>query len=286
MPSEAPSTTPGGLDYVNSFALYPFLSGLALCFAVSLTLFVGCWVAALFIGRFNIVDVVWGLAFVAIAVTSLLWSAGHEGQDWRRFLVLALVCVWGLRLAAYIAIRSRGKGEDPRYDDLLGSGPERSRRALVVVFVLQAVVAWVISLPVQAAMFIRTGWAWTAPVGVAIWLVGVFFETVGDAQLNAFRNEPSNRGKVMDRGLWRYTRHPNYFGDACVWTGLWLVAAGQWIGALTFFSPVLMAWFLSFKTGKPLLERHMAATKPGYAEYMKRTSGFFPLPPKRVQGSL
>jgi steroid 5-alpha reductase family enzyme len=265
---------------VSSFAVHPFLTGLALTFGVSLTLFVISWLVAVRIGRFNVVDVVWGLSFVAVAVTSFVWSAGHDTTEWRRILVLDLVAIWGGRLSVYIAARSRGKGEDPRYDAMLGDGPHRARRALTTVFVLQAVVAWFISLPVQAAMYIRSGWSALAFIGAAVWLVGVFFETVGDAQMGAFRRNPANKGTVMDRGLWRYTRHPNYFGDATVWAGLYLIAAEHWIGALTIASPVLMAWFLSFKTGKPLLEKQMAETKPGYADYIKRTSGFFPLPPK------
>src|SRR5262249_10321530 len=154
--------------------------------------------------------------------------------------------------------------------------PGRALRALGMVFILQAVISWFISLPVQAAMYVRSGWSPLAWVGVAVWAIGLYFEAVGDAQMNEFRNDPANKGQVMDRGLWRYTRHPNYFGDATVWAGLWLVAAQHWIGVLTFASPALMAWFLMFKSGKPLLEKYMARTKPGYADYMARTSGFFP----------
>jgi len=264
---------------VTSFAVHPFLTGLALTFGVSMALFVLSWLVAVGVGRYNVVDVVWGSSFIATAVTSFLWSAGH-GDEWRRILVLDLVVIWGGRLSVYIGVRSHGKGEDPRYDEMLGDGPKKALRALGMVFVLQAVVAWFISLPLQAAMYIRSGWSVLAFVGAAVWLVGMFFETVGDAQMGAFRNDPANKGQVMDRGLWRYTRHPNYFGDATVWAGLYLIAAEHWIGALTIASPVLMAWFLSFKTGKPLLEKQMAATKPGYADYIKRTSGFFPLPPK------
>jgi steroid 5-alpha reductase family enzyme len=266
---------------VSSFAVHPFLTGLALTFGVSLVLFVLSWLVAVKIGRFNVVDVVWGLSFVAIAITSAFWSAGH-GVEWRRTLVLVLVAVWGLRLSGYIGIRSIGKGEDPRYDAMLGDGPNRARKAFGMVFVLQAVISWFISLPLQAAMYIRSGWSFLAWVGLAVWLVGLFFESVGDAQMSAFRRDPANKGQVMDRGLWRYSRHPNYFGDATVWAGIFLIAAEHWIGALTFASPALMAWFLSFKTGKPLLEKQMARTKPGYAAYMERTSGFFPLPPKKA----
>jgi steroid 5-alpha reductase family enzyme len=266
---------------VTSFAVHPFLTGLALTFGVSLGLFVLAWLVALRLGRYNVVDVVWGASFVAIALASFAWSAGHGVPTWRRVLVLALVTIWGARLSIYIGLRSRGKGEDPRYEEMLGTGPNVALRALGIVFLLQAVVAWFISLPVQAAMYIRSGWTFLAVIGVAVWAVGMFFETVGDAQMNAFRGDPANKGQVMDRGLWRYTRHPNYFGDATVWAGLYLIAAESWVGALTIASPVLMAWFLSFKTGKPLLEKQMARTKPGYADYMARTSGFFPRPPRR-----
>ncbi len=265
---------------MTSVAVHPFLTGLALTLAVSLALFVVSWLVAVRVGRFNVVDIVWGMSFIVTATVSFFWSAGHDASTWRRVLVLVLVTVWGGRLSGYIAIRSRGKGEDPRYTAMLGDRPHRALRALGSVFVLQAIVAWFISLPVQAAMYIRSGWVPLAYLGVAVWAVGVFFESVGDAQMAAFRNDPANTGTVMDRGLWRYTRHPNYFGDATVWAGLWLIAAEHWIGALTIASPVLMAWFLSFKTGKPLLEKQMAESKPGYADYMARTSGFFPLPPR------
>ena len=166
---------------------------------------------------------------------------------------------------------------------MLGDGPHRARRALTTVFVLQAVVAWFISLPVQAAMYIRSGWSALAFVGAAVWLVGVFFETVGDAQMGAFRRNPANKGTVMDRGLWRYTRHPNYFGDATVWAGLYLIAAEHWIGALTIASPVLMAWFLSFKTGKPLLEKQMAETKPGVRRLHQANQRVLPAPAEVVR---
>jgi steroid 5-alpha reductase family enzyme len=267
---------------VSSFAVEPFLTGLGVTAAVSLVLFVGSWLVALVVGRFNIVDVVWGLSFIAIAATSYAWSAGHGADHWRRLLVLDLVLIWGARLAVYLGLRSIGKGEDPRYEAMLRDSSRPALRALGMVFVLQAGVAWIISLPVQAVMYIRSGWTVLAVVGVAVWVVGLLFEAVGDWQLSTFRNDPANDGQVMDRGLWRYSRHPNYFGDAAVWTGLWLIAAEHWIGAVMIGSPALMAWFLSFKTGKPLLEKHLARARPGYADYMRRTSGFFPLPPKKV----
>src|SRR6185312_10702217 len=118
-------------------------------------------------------------------------------------------------------------------------------------------------------------------VGVALWLLGFTFEAVGDRQLDRFRADPANRGRVLETGLWRYSRHPNYFGDACVWWGLYALAALAWPGPLTVLSPLLMTWLLTAKTGKPLLERHLTGRRPGYADYVARTSGFVPWPPRR-----
>lgn len=270
---------------MSSFITHTFFTGLPLTLGVDLAVFVLCWAIALLVGRFNVVDVVWGLSFVAIAVTSYGWTGGHGVPEWRRLLILAMVAVWGVRLSGYIGWRSRGKGEDPRYDDLLGQpsdGKSRALRALGIVFVLQAIISWVVSMPVQVAMAERSSVTALTWIGVAVWAIGLFFESVGDAQLAAFRGDPGNRGKVLDTGLWHYTRHPNYFGDATVWAGLWLVACGHWAGLLTAFSPVLMTWFLFFKTGKPLLEKSMSQRRPDYADYVRRTSGFLPLPPKRA----
>jgi steroid 5-alpha reductase family enzyme len=267
---------------VSDFAAGAFGTGLAVTLALLVVGFVATWLLALRVGRFNVVDVTWGLAFGAVAAFTFAWSSGHDTDSTRRVLVLVLTAAWGLRLATYIGLRSRGHGEDPRYAAMLSRARgSRATYALVAVFLVQAGIAWFVSLPVQVAMFERSrvnvvGW-----LGVALWCVGLFFEAVGDAQLAAFKRNPANHGLVMDRGLWRYTRHPNYFGDACVWAGLWLIAAQQWPGLLTVLSPVTMYYFLSRKTGKPMLERALAKTKPGYADYVRRTSGFFPLPPRR-----
>ncbi len=140
---------------------------------------------------------------------------------------------------------------------------------------------WLVSLPVQVTSFAPDSLGWVAWIGVALWGVGLFFETVGDAQLTRFRNDPASKGQVLDTGLWRYTRHPNYFGDACVWWGIFLVAASAWPGVLTVFSPLVMTYLLTMGSGKPLLEKGMGSRRPGYDDYVARTSGFFPLPPKR-----
>jgi steroid 5-alpha reductase family enzyme len=266
---------------VTSVAVHPFLTGLALTLAVSLALFVVSWLVAVRVGRFNVVDIVWGMSFIVTAIVSFFWSAGHDASTSRRVLILVLVTVWGGRLSGYIAIRSRGKGEDPRYTAMLGDRPHRALRALGSVFVLQAIVAWFISLPVQAAMYIQSGWVPLAYLGVAVWAVGVFFESVGDAQMAAFRNDPANTGTVMDRGLWRYTRHPNYFGDFCVWWGVWLVAltaAGTWWTAI---GPLVMTVLLMRVSGAARLERDIGDRRPKYADYIRRTSAFFPRPPQR-----
>jgi steroid 5-alpha reductase family enzyme len=258
------------------------IAGLAGCLAVALIGFVAAWFVGRRIGRYNVVDVVWGFAFVAITSTALAWARGHQGIDnARQWLVLALVAVWGIRLSTYITVRGRGHGEDPRYAALLARATgSRDVYALTRIFLLQAVVAWFVSLPVQVAMYERSRLGPLAVVGAALWAVGLGFEAGGDAQLAAFKRDPRNAGRVMDRGLWRYTRHPNYFGEACLWTGLYLLAAQQWIGAVTILSPVAMVYFVAAKTGKPVLERTLLKTKPGYADYVSRTSGFVPLPPR------
>jgi len=229
-------------------------------------------------GRVSVVDVTWGLALAAVALVSALLGTA---PDWRRWLLVALVAAWGLRLSWHIFRRAvpsdgQGHGEDPRYTELL-----RSKRGgpLVRVWIPQGAAIWLVSLPVQASAVAGDGVNLVVGVGVVVWLVGVTFESVGDAQLAAYKKDPQ-RGPVMDRGLWHFTRHPNYFGDACVWWGLWLICASAWPGVLTVLSPVAMTYFLVFATGARLLEETMMK-RPGYPEYAARTSMFVPLPPRR-----
>jgi steroid 5-alpha reductase family enzyme len=267
---------------LNGFAAHWFLTGLAVTAGVNAVLFLATWVVGRLVGRWNVVDTTWGLSFAVIATTSFLWSAQAPDVDMlRRVLGLALTLAWSLRLAGFIGIRSRGKGEDPRYAAIFEKAKGNPAVfALAVVFGPQAFLSWFVSLPVQIAMYERSAAGILTWVGAAVWAVGVFFEAVGDAQMSAFRKNPDLKGQVMDGGLWHYTRHPNYFGDASVWTGLFLIAAQQWPGFLTVLSPFAMIYFLYFKSGKGLLEKSMAESKPGYAEYMERTSGFIPLPPR------
>jgi steroid 5-alpha reductase family enzyme len=240
----------------------------------------GTFLVALRLGRHAVVDVAWGLGFAAIAVAAFLASEG-EGDGFISGFALVLTVIWGVRLAAHIGLRSRGHGEDPRYVELLAKAPGNPQLfALRRIYLTQGLVMWFVSLPVQVAMFEQGEANWVTWTGVLLWIVGFTFETVGDLQLTRFRNDPATKGEVLDTGLWRYTRHPNYFGDACVWWGLSLIAFSSWPGILTILSPLLMTWLLAKGTGKPLLEKDMSSRRPGYADYVRRTSGFVPLPPK------
>ncbi|MGD9960007.1 DUF1295 domain-containing protein [Nocardioides sp.] len=227
------------------------------------------------VGRIAVVDVTWGLGFVVIALVCAVAGVGD-----RRWLLLALVAVWGLRLAWHIRKRAVGHGEDPRYAELIGD--DGFAVAIRKVFVVQGLALWFISLPLQVGATVAVAWWPLVWVGLAVSVVGIGFETIGDAQLAAYKKDP-HRPQVMDQGLWRYTRHPNYFGDACVWWGLWLaggLASGWLPGLLTVLAPVGMTYFLVFATGARLLERTMMQ-RPGYPEYAERTSMFVPLPPRR-----
>jgi len=261
------------------FAAGDFWAALPVTLLAVAVLMLATFAVAATTGRQVVVDVVWGFGFVVVAVTAL--AVAHASA--RGWLAAALTAAWGLRLAVHIGLRSRGAGEDPRYEELMAKATgNKHLYALRKVFLTQGVVMWFVSLPVQVAMFETGAPGPVAWLGVVVWAVGLFFEGVGDWQLTRFRNDPASRGKVLDSGLWRYTRHPNYFGDACVWWGLWLLAADAGLpGLLTVLSPVLMTWFLARGTGKPLLEKGMAERRPGYADYVARTSGFFPRPPRR-----
>ena len=230
------------------------------------------------IGRYNVVDVTWGASFVAVAAVA---AAVGTGDLFRRLLLLALVAVWGLRLAWHMVGKSAGNGEDPRYDSLL-KGDFSAVNVLRRIFLIQAVAAWFISLPIQLSASLGPTPTALLPVlvlGVAVWVLGVLFEAVGDHQLKAFKADPANNGIIMDRGLWAWTRHPNYFGDAAVWWGLWLISITGLLSLSTVLSPVAMSYFLVYATGARLTEKIMA-DRPGFAEYCARTSFFVPRPPK------
>lgn len=252
---------------------------LALSAVAVLVLLVGTWVVSLRVRDVSIVDPVWGLAFAVVGVVSAL--AGDGDPD-RRLLLAVLVGLWGLRLFGYLAWRkARERGEDPRYVALREKHGDRFPViALRTVFLLQGALVLVVSLPVTTAAGQDAGLDGLAVAGVVLWAVGLVFEAVGDAQLARFKADPASKGQVMDRGLWRYTRHPNYFGDFCVWWGLFLVALTAGAVWWTVVGPLVMSVLLLRVSGKGLLERDIAERRPGYADYVARTSGFVPLPPR------
>jgi steroid 5-alpha reductase family enzyme len=206
------------------------------------------YIASRIAGRHSVIDATWGLLFVTVAVVSFIASAGY-GDDLRRWLLLAMTAVWGLRLAGHIARRAHGKGEDPRYDALLDKAKgNRELYAFVMIYLLQGALAFVIAAPLMVGSYEP------APVRPLAW-IGV--------------------------GLWRYTRHPNYFGDACVWWGLFLVAADALPGVVTVFAPVIMTLLLTVGSGVRILEKGMSR-RAGWADYAARTSMFVPLPPRKT----
>lgn len=242
------------------------------------------------LGKVAVVDVAWGLGFVAVAVVAAVVGFGADDADWRRFLVLAMVALWGGRLAWHVrsrAIGDHGGKEDPRYTDMLGGSLAEVGMATALrrVFLVQGVAQWFIALPVAVGGVLATDYPVVVAVGVVVWLVGLFFETVGDRQLAAYKKIPkAERPVVMDTGLWALTRHPNYFGDACVWWGLWLTAglAAGWVAGLcTVLCPLAMTLFIRNVTGAKLLEKTMMQ-RPGYPAYAARVPMFFPrLVPRR-----
>jgi steroid 5-alpha reductase family enzyme len=253
------------------------LLGLNLGLAAGLMVVVWLW--SLRLRDVSIVDIVWGLAGALMALSSFLMA---DGAPPRKFLITAMTVIWGCRLALHIGLRKSGKGEDFRYAAMRAERPDTfPRRSLVTVFLFQAFLIWVISMPAQVAQLHPEprGLTILDLLGLGIWAVGFAFEALSDRQLRAFLADPANRGKVMDKGLWRFSRHPNYFGDSLIWWGIFLVAAATPGGWMTLFSPLLMTIFLMRISGVPLLEQALAERREGYREYMERTSSFFPWRP-------
>lgn len=245
-------------------------------------LMLAMWALSLRLRDASIVDIVWGFGFVMVAWVA---RAVADGVPARQNLLVALTTIWGLRLAVYLFWRNHGKGEDYRYRSMRKHYGERwTFVSLYLVFGMQGALMFVVSLPVQLGQMpdTPTGLGLLAYAGIALWIVGFAFETVGDIQLARFKADPANKGLVMDRGLWRFTRHPNYFGDFCVWWGLFLIAAETRLGLLSVIGPIAMSILLLRVSGVAMLERTIGRRRPGYAEYVARTSAFFPRPPKRV----
>jgi steroid 5-alpha reductase family enzyme len=245
--------------------------------AVTAALMFLVWLVSIKLRDVSIVDVFWGLGFVVIAWLSFFLTGENTV---RKTLLVLLTSIWGLRLSLYLARRKFGTPEDYRYQAMRASiGPQFWLVSLFLVFGLQGIIMNVVALPVVAGQLDTSPTGFWAVLGVALWTVGLLFEAVGDYQLARFKADANNRGKVLDRGLWRYTRHPNYFGDFLVWWGIFFAAQGQgsWWTAI---GPLLMSILLLRISGVALLERSLTNTKEGYADYMARTSAFFPWPPQ------
>ena len=247
---------------------------------VVLVYVVPIWAASVPLRDVSIIDAFWGLGFV---VLGWAWALAVGDTGPRRVLVLTMVTVWGLRLSAYLAWRNHGEPEDRRYAAMRARHPETfAWRSLVTVFLLQGFLIWVVSAPLLAAQRApEEPLGWLDALGFLVWLTGLFFETVGDFQLARFKARCSDAGAVLSSGLWRYTRHPNYFGDFLVWWGLWLVAAaagGWW----TVYAPAVMSALLWKFSGVGLLEEDLVDSKPGYRDYVQRTNAFFPGAPKKA----
>jgi steroid 5-alpha reductase family enzyme len=227
----------------------------------------------------GLVDVFWPVFFLAAGI---VYAALAEGISARTLIVLVLLHAWGIRLAVHLARRNWRAPEDRRYREMRERHqPHFAWRSLYLVFGLQAVLAWLISAPLYAAMASDAPLNAIDLLGVLLAVFGIAFETAADAQLAAFKADPGNRGKVMDRGLWRYTRHPNYFGEFCVWWGFWLLALAAG-GAWTVFAPLLITFLLLRVSGVTLLEKDMAERRPAYRDYQQRTNAFFPGPPRHA----
>jgi steroid 5-alpha reductase family enzyme len=249
----------------------------AVCFLI-------LWRIAVALKDVSFVDSYWGLGMVVLAWASFLQTGSATP---RKLALVGLCTAWGLRLGGYLLWRWRSHGPDRRYVTMLGQAQSErgwgfAKASLLLVFALQAPLQFIVCLPVQLGQ-VGAGPGALTPLGwsgLSLGLIGLVFETVGDWQLSRFKADPANQGRVMDKGLWRYTRHPNYFGDACVWWGLYLVAAESLPGLMALPGPILLTFTLIRWSGVPTVEGRLRRTRPGYEDYVRRTSGFVPWPPK------
>ncbi|MCH2201487.1 MAG: DUF1295 domain-containing protein [Fuerstiella sp.] len=270
------------------------------------TLMIMTWIISMYLKDASVVDLIWGSGFVLISWTAFLTAA--DSDNW---LLPVLTSIWGLRLSCYLAWRNHGQAEDYRYQAMRKRhGEAFPMVSLLTVFGLQGVIMWIVSLPLQAgaitidsvlsggtvlqessaplqwgSITTDSGWHWLRVPGVTLWAIGLFFETVGDWQLARFKANPDSSGQVLETGLWRFTRHPNYFGDFLVWWGLYFVAvsaSGAW---WTVIGPVVMSLFLMRISGVTLLEKTLKKTKPQYVDYISRTNAFFPGLPRGTHTS-
>ena len=260
--------TPAGFDFATWFSALPFLIG-----AATIT-----WLISLPLRNVSIVDSLWSLM---LFMSGVIYALNSDPRAPRLSLVLWLLALWAARLALHITRRNAGKGEDRRHRQLRERHqPGFAVKSLYLVFWLQALMAWVISLPLLGAFAGNQPIGLLDYAGIALWCLGMAFEAVADSQLARFANDPANAGRVMDRGLWKYSRHPNYFGECCVWWGFYCLAlsAGAWWAVA---GPLLLAFLLLQVSGVRPMERDIGNRRPRYADYVLKTNAFFPRPPRK-----
>ena len=242
------------------------------------------WILSLFKKDASIADIFWGLGFIQVAWITFFLS---NGEGLRRFIVLFMITLWGLRLSIHLFVRNFGQGEDPRYRNMRSTHGKNFRIvSLFTVFLLQGFILWIISLANQLAMFVRSPvhLTWLDALGIMIWGVGFVLESIADKQLLSFKSDPANKGKVLDTGLWNYSRHPNYFGEMLIWWGFYIIALNHAGNAWVILSPVLITLLLLKVSGVSLMEKNITETRPDYLNYMKRTNAFFPWFPQKKGG--
>ena len=257
---------------------------LLLNFAVAIGAVLFLWLISIPLRDVSIIDMVFA-GIMCLILAHSAWYAGSLGGADQ--LLLAIVALWALRVTAHLVRRNWGHGEDPRYTKLrswVATDRAFYWLSLRKVFLLQGVVLWFATLPAQVAILLPEPMAPTLVtwLGAAVALSGLVIETVADIQLTAFRADASKKGTVLDTGLWRYSRHPNYFGELCVWWGVFLMACANPLALVTVVGPLVYSHLIVNVTGQATLDKKLAREKPGYAEYMARTSGLVPLPPRRT----
>lgn len=262
------------------------LAALGLNLVLLVVIMIILWFISVRIRDVSFIDAFWayGMAIMASAAFSQADDPGPLA-----YMIWALTALWGIRLGTHLFLRWRKDGLDPRYAKIMGHAMDKqgmsfAKAALLKAWALQIPLLFVVCLPAQLGILLANSSeiGIVGVIGAAIALIGIAFETIGDMQLKTFRANPANKGKVLDSGLWKYTRHPNYFGDFCAWWGIWLVAAQTgWPVWAAVAGPLFLSFTLMKWSGAPLLEKSLKKNRPDYVDYIDRTSGFFPMPPKR-----
>jgi len=262
------------------------LTALGLNFALLVGIMLILWLISVRIRDVSFIDAFWAYGMAIMASASFMQS---ENPGSLAYIIWALTALWGIRLGTHLFLRWRKEGVDPRYKKIMGRAMDKqgmsfAKAALLKAWVTQIPLLFIVCLPAQLGILLA-GADSPGPVaiiGTVIAVVGITFETIGDMQLKAFRSNPGSKGKVLDTGLWKYTRHPNYFGDFCAWWGIWLAASQTgWPVWVAIVGPLFLSFTLMKWSGAPLLEKSLKKNRPDYVDYIERTSGFFPMPPRK-----